>query len=303
MRRFLGVVFAAGAVVALATGPAPGLMIAMKSPAERALSADVVVVGKVTAIEQDAVEAVPFPGAPNKVRFKVAVVKVESSLAGAGTLTHIKVGFVPPPPPAPPQPAPQPGLVRPPIRRPGVFLPELKEGEEYILFLVKHPETGFYVMPGRSPPLTAKGDEAKKEIEGLKKVLGVVADPAKALAAEKLDDRAFGAAVLISKYRTYPDLGGEVEQVPVPVEESRLILKALAAGDWTRFDRTAPNGMQAFYQLGLTEQDGWVAPKPVPAQPGQPPANFNLVVKEAFVKWLDGPGKDYRVKRIVPKKQ
>ena len=55
MRWFLraAVVAAAAALVA---GPAPALMIRMSPPAERAITADVVVVGKVTAIEKDMVE-------------------------------------------------------------------------------------------------------------------------------------------------------------------------------------------------------------------------------------------------------
>ena len=57
----IGRAFAAAAAVALTAAPTPALMIAQKSPTQRALSAEVVVVGKVTAVEKDAVEAAPFP--------------------------------------------------------------------------------------------------------------------------------------------------------------------------------------------------------------------------------------------------
>lgn len=303
MRRFLGIA-ATGLAVAFTATSGFALMIAQKSPTQRALAADTVVVGKVTAVEKETVEATPFPGATNKVQYKVAVVQIATPLAGAGNLTHIKVGFVPPPPAQPPQPAPQPGVViRPPIRRPGLAPPELKEGQEYVLFLVKHPEGGFYIMPPMSPPLDAKAESAKKEVEGIKKVLAVVADPATALKAEKPADRAFAAVILATKYRTYPDFAPAVEEVPIPAEESRQILLGLADADWTKFDRTVPNGMQAFYMLGLNEKDGWTPPKPVPVKPGQPAVNINSVTKEAFVKWLAGPGKDYRIKRVVAKKK
>jgi hypothetical protein len=289
--------------IALVAAPAPALKIAMKSPTQRAVNADTVVVGKVTAIEKETVEAPPFPGAPNKVQYQVAVVQVQAPLAGANNLTHLKVGFIPPPKPAPAAgDAPQPA-VRPIRPRPGLALPELKEGQEYVFFLVKHPDAGFYVMPSMSPPISATGDEAKKDIAAVKKVLAAVADPMKALKADKPEDRAFAAEVLIAKYRSYPDLGGEADPQPIPADESKLILKGLAEGDWTKLDRTGPNGMQAFYMLGLSEQDGWVPPKPVPAQPGRPPVNFNSVTKDAFVKWLAGPGQDYRVKRLVPRKK
>lgn len=58
--------------------------------------------------------------------------------------------------------------------------------------------------------------------------------------------------------------------------------------------------MQAFNSLGLTPQDGFVRPRPMPARPGQPPVNFNQLTQEAFVQWLAGPGKDYRIKKLVP---
>lgn len=304
MKRFAILPSVAALVAALGATPAPALVIAMKSPNQRAIGADVVVVGKVTAVEQDTVEAAPFANAPNKLQYKVAVIQVQTSLAGADNLTHLKVGFVPPPKPVPPADnAPQPGLVRPIRPRPGLAMPDLKEGQEFVFFLVKHRDAGFYVMPNMSPPLDVKGEGTKQEVENIKKVLAVTADPTKALKADRPEDRAFAAAVLISKYRNYPDFGGEVDQQPISADESKLILKALAEGDWTKFDRTAPNGMQAFYSLGLTDGDGWVPPKPMRPQPGQPPMNFNQVTKDAFVKWLAGPGKDYQIKRVVPKKK
>jgi hypothetical protein len=285
--------------VAVVSAPAK-LMIAMKPPAQRAVSAEAVVVGKVTSIEKEPIEASPFIGAPNKVPYKVAVVQIEKTLFGAKNLTHIKVGFIPPPPPPPPG-GPQPA-VRPPIRR-GNVLPELKEGQEWVFFLTKHPDGSFFIMPNMSPPLDVKGEDTKKDLESIQKVLKIVEDPMKALKAEKAEDRGFAASVLASKYRSYPETGGEVDQVPINAEESKLILKALAEADWTKFDRAAPNGMQSFYSLALTDKDGWVPPKPVPVKPGEPPVNFNLVVKDAFEKWLVGPGKDYVIKQIVPKKR
>jgi hypothetical protein len=295
MRRLLASLFVAGLVVA---APAPAKLVAVKSPAQRVFSAEIVVVGKVTAIEKETVEAAPLAGSPTKLQYKVAVVQIETALSGANNVTHIKVGFIPPPPPLPPQP----GVVRPAIR-PAPMLPELKEGQEFIFLLSKHGEANFYVMTAMSPPVDVKSDEAKKDIEAMKKVLAVTADPMKSLKAEKAADRGFAAVALIGKYRAYPDSHGEVEQEPISAEESKLILKGLTEADWTKFDRNAPNGMQAFYSLGVMDTDGWVPPKATPVQPGQPPANFNLMTKDAFVKWLDGPGKDYRIKRIITKKK
>ncbi|HEY2911346.1 MAG TPA: hypothetical protein VGI99_13940 [Gemmataceae bacterium] len=281
------------------SAPASALMIAMKPATERAISAEVVVVGKVTAIEKESVAAAPAPGAKNKVDYKVAVVRIESALAGAANLTHIKVGFIPQPPPAAPQPV-QPGGVRPFIVRRRPVLPELKEGQQYVLFLTKHPDAGFYIMSPMSPPLDPKLDQTKKELESIKKALTVVADPMKTLKAAAASDRAFAATMLVMKYRTHP--GGAIKQSPIAAEQSRLILQGLSEADWEKFDRAAPNGMRAFAMLGLTAADGWTAPKAVPVKPGQPAPNYNALTKQAFARWLAGPGKDYRIKSYVPKK-
>ncbi|HXD87454.1 MAG TPA: hypothetical protein VN641_13240 [Urbifossiella sp.] len=281
------------------SAPASALMIAMKPATERAISAQVVVVGKVTAIEKETVAAAPAPGAKNKVDYKIAVVRIESALAGAANLTHIKVGFIPQPLAAP-QPV-QPGGARPFIIRRRPLLPELKEGQQYVLFLTKHPDAGFYIMSPMSPPLDPKLDQTKKEVESIKKALTVVADPMKSLKAATASDRAFAATMLVLKYRTHP--GGAIEQSPIAAEQSRLILQGLSEADWEKFDRAAPNGMRAFAMLGLTPADGWTPPKPVPVKPGQPAPNYNAVTKQAFVKWLAGPGKDYRIKSYVLKKK
>jgi len=309
MRRYLfAPLFAAAALVAV-DGSAKALMIAMRPAPQRAVTADVVAVGKVTAIEKDTVDAAPFPGAKEKVAYKVAVVKIGDNLAGANNLTHIKIGFIPPAKVQPGGGPVPPGGVRPAIRpiRPGLQAPELKEGQEMLFFLVKHPSADFYVMPGMSPPVDATTDAGKKEVEAVKKVTAVLADPMKGLKSDKADVRAETAATMVMKYRSYPDFGAaEVEQVAINADESKLILKAIAESDWKQV-RPGPgaagmNPMNAFYQLGLTDKDGWKQPAFPQPQPGQPPVDFAAIQKEAFVKWLAGPGKDYVIKKVVAKK-
>jgi hypothetical protein len=299
---FAAALAVAGLVVLNASAAA--LMIAMRPAPQRAATSEVVVVGKVTAIEKDAVDAPRSPGAKEKVAYKVAVVKIEKNLAGANNLTHIKIGFIPPPvQPGGPVPV-GPGGIRPAIRRPRLQAPELKVGQEMLFFLDKHFAADFYIMPPMSPPVDVSSDAGKKEVESVKKVTDLLADPMKSLKGDKADARAEAATLLVMKYRAYPPFGGEVDQVGIGAEQSKLILKALAEADWKAV-RTVPgamNPMQAFYQLGLTEKDGWTPPKFVPAQPGQPPVDFGVVQKEAFVKWLAGPGKDYQIKKVVAKK-
>ena len=66
-------------------------------------------------------------------------------------------------------------------------------------------------------------------------------------------------------------------------------------------DQNTVNAAQVFYSLNLTEKDGWVQPVIVNA-PGAPPVDFNAVMKDAFVQWLGGPGKNYQIVKNVPKK-
>ncbi len=70
-------------------------------------------------------------------------------------------------------------------------------------------------------------DESKLPI--VKTVKDVTADPIKALKSKSQKERQFAAALLIQKYRTYT---GSQEQVAIPAEESKLIMKAIANADW-----------------------------------------------------------------------
>ena len=290
MRRslLLVVVIAAFSTPVRAGAPAPP-----RTAVEKFAGSQAVVTGKVTAVEKDTVDASsPYAGAKDKVAYKVAVVKIDTALAGAENLTHIKVGFVPPDPKAPPLRGSG-GVIRP--REP---VPELKEGQQMLLYLSKHPTADFYVMPFLHMPADLGTEPGKKELETAKKFAAVTADPMKGLKSDKAEVRAETAALLVTKYRAYPVLGGEAEEVSIGAEESRLILKGLADGDWDgRAGGDPTHPLLAFYRLNLTEKDGWKQPK---LKSG---ADFNFQLREAFVKWLDGPGKDYQIKKYAPKKK
>jgi hypothetical protein len=158
-----------------------------------------------------------------------------------------------------------------------------------------------------SQPVDVSNDAGKKELEAVKKVVALLADPMKGLKSDKAEVRAETACALVMKYRSFPDLGGETEQVAIPADESKLILKALAETEWSNTLRPgaaagSPNAMQAFNMLGLTAKDGWVAPAIV-VQPGGLMPDYAAIHKDAFLKWLEGPGKDYQIKKLVPAKK
>jgi hypothetical protein len=285
-------IFVVGVAVLMTVNAAPALVMAARTPLQRAATADAVIVGKVTAIEKEPIEVTPFPGAPNKVAYKVAVVKVQTPLAGADNLTHVKIAFLPRPAA---NPNPQPGPIRP---RPGFLPTELKENDEFLFFLSRHPDGGFYAMSNMSPPIALEGDEGKKTLESVKKLTTALADPMKGLKSQSAEERYLTAGALLTRYRNYPDFaGGGVDQEAIPADESRLILKALLERDWTKPDVSGMSPTQLFFSLGLNEKDGWTMPKP------QQGMNFNVLLKDEFAKWLDGAGKDYRIKKLVSKKK
>jgi hypothetical protein len=238
------------------------------TPVQKLVRADAVVVGKVSAVEKDAVTATPVPGAPDKLSYKVAVIKVDSGLAGAANTTHVKVGFIPP---APGAPAVAPG-------RGGPSPVNLAEGTEGLFFLTRHHSGDFYTIAPLLAPTETKADDYKAQLEEARKAAAALADPIKALKSDKADDRFFAAYVLVNKYRLYPETGGEVETVKVPAAESALVLREIAAGNWKQ-DRSSgnpPNALEVFGQLGLTEKDGWKYPV---VKPGE---DFTAKTKEAF---------------------
>lgn len=273
MSRFLLTV---GALVAVAVPARADRVGPAASAAERALRVPVVFVGKVAAIEKATVEAEPYPGAGTKLAYTVAVVKVETALAGADGMTHVKIGFAP-------------------MRR---YAITLKDGQSALFFVAKHHDAPFHVIPYMTPPIDTAEGGYKQQLEGATAALAVVADPGKALKAEKAEDRAAAAAAIVFKLRHPPEEAPKGnEAILLAADESRTILKALAGAAWKedRHDLTL-NGFRSFVLLGLTDADGW---KPPAAEAGK---DYVETTRAAFAAWLDGPGKEYRIKKLVPKK-
>lgn len=269
-------------VVSVAAQDAAGKRIAIRvvPPAVRAVAADVVVVGKVASLEADPVEAFPLAGAEEKVAYKIALVKVETALSGAKGLTHVKVGF----------PAAGGG------GRGGFGPITLADGQDGCFFLAKHPVADFYVINMGWNPLDAKADGYKTDLATAKTALAVVADPAKALKADKADDRFTAAAVLVSKYRTPPE-GVEVVEEKIPAAETKAIFAALLAReDWSAADPvTGQTATTLFNQLGVGPGQGF-NPKPNTG------TDYNAYIKSAVKEWVPTMPESYSIVRLVRKK-
>ena len=305
MRRFL---FAATlAAAALIASPAFALRIAMpiQNTAQKAIQADAVVVGKVTEIEKDEVEVTPHQGATDKTKMKVAVIKIETGLVGAKNVTHVKVLIPGAAADQPAQPQPLPG--RPVIGRPirpglGGFGPiSLKEGEEGLFFLAKHPTAAnYYTINAGHNPIPVKDEKFKDELTKVKAVVAVVADPMAALKADKPADRLTAAATLIQKYRR--GMNVPVKEVAIPAEETKAILKTLLDADWTAADKPTPGFDYQSAPSNLVGQLGLYPGSPnglAQFQP-KPGESYNAKYQEAFKAWHAKSGDKFEIKKFVP---
>ena len=276
--------------------PAWALKIAMpiqQTTLQKTLAADVIVVGKVTSIEDDTISLEPWPKQP-KVPYLVGNIKIETSYLGAKNITHAKLVWPKPAEDMPAQIIPGRGKV---IARPlpgrfgaAAFVPQLDQ--EGLFFLQKHPtEAGYFTIAiGHNPILS----NAKNYDEDLKKVqLSTVAldNPLKALSADKPEDRIPAALTLAAKYRMPPPANptGICNEVSIPTEESKLFLKLLLEADWAESD--APKLADA---LGLIPGQ-YAIPEVNPAEGESMAATRQAVFKAWHAKF----GEKFTVKRLV----
>jgi hypothetical protein len=262
---------------------AKAMMIAPQPIPLRVAGADVVVVGKVTGFGD---RLVSVDGA----QYQIAKVKVDEALIGAKGAREVQVGFLPASGGRPG------GPIRPGFR-PGV---SLSIGQEAGLILTRHPTRDFYLIGPYFNVINKKAGTMEnpnwaKEVGEVKKAVKLLANPSPGLKSRNKEERFLTAALLITRYRT--PRAGTNKTVPVDAEQSKRILLALADADWaTRPGRPGGPGMArmnpqaVFFQLGLTDKDGWT-----------PPKDFRKFADEAR-KWLRDHAGKYRIQRFVPAK-
>jgi hypothetical protein len=257
------------------------VMIRLSPLPERVATADAVAVGKVTAIEDKTVSAEPFAGAKDKVEYQIAVIKVEDGLLGTKGLTHLKVGMVKVP------------EGKPVIRPGGRGAVRLAIDQEGLFFLHKHPTESFYLLQGPNDVINkASGDNFEKQVARAKECAKLLADPKVGLKSKDVGERALTAGLLVIRYTT--PAPGQTKLEPIPAEESKQVLTALADGDWTR-----PNSQDdltpqwAFSRLRLTDKDGW--------NPG--PLTGPNAFPDAAKGWLKAHADSYRIQRFVGEKK
>jgi hypothetical protein len=266
-----GLVFLALALPASAgTIPADALPLP-----NRAAAAEIIVVGKVTAIEDKTVMVAPFPGAKNKTEYKIAVVTISDALMAPKGLRTVRLGFVPIPPGV---------MISPRPLQPAV-------GMEGCFFLTKHGESDFQVAPGQLHFIDKQTANFDKDIVLIKRCATILDDANAALKAKNAEDRFLAAAMLLARYSARKSPNSKSE--PIEAEESKLILEALAAADWTpSTDMTRLSPLMVLHRLPLTKKDGWA-----------PPPSTDRKAYAAYAQqWLKDHASSYRIQRFVVEK-
>jgi hypothetical protein len=239
----------------------------------RVATADVVVAGKVTSIEDKTVMAAPFPGARNKVEYKIAVVTISDALMAPKDAKTIRLGFVPIPPMV---------LINPPPFQATV-------GQEGCFFLTKNPDGDFYTASGGLSFLNKNNPNFEKDLALIKRCCKILQEPDTALKAKNAEERFLAAGMLLAKYRTRRTSAAKTE--PIDADQSKRILEALAAADWTPtndFMKLSP--VMVLGRLPLTGKDGWMPPR-------EPKAYADYAQK-----WLKEHAEIYRIEKFVTEK-
>ena len=169
-------------------------------------------------------------------------------------------------------------------------------------FLLKRQgdETFFRLVDSYWNDYIVKTDrEFDKKVSMVKRSLKLLENPDASLKSKDVADRLLTAYLLLNRFQAHA--GPKAKTEPIDSAQSRLILEAIEAGDWTQpftgGDQLTARGV--FIQLRLTPKDGWTAPQQGPMQ------DYRVFQKEwdaAAQKWLKDNRAAYRIQRWVPEK-
>ena len=214
-----------------------GIQAPAPKPAEVAMEAEVTVLGKVTEIERDPVEARPHFGMPTdaKVPYSVAVIKLNETMIGPAGLTQVRVGVTDSPSGSIGRGGPPLGGVR--------YAPiKLAVGQEGCFVLIRHPSADFYVLyPGfRLGPILKTDKDYEAVLAEVRIVAKTRTDSVAALKSKVREERFLAAYTLLHRNRRLNMGGGKApEMEDLSPEENKLTLEILQEMPWT-FERNTP---------------------------------------------------------------
>jgi hypothetical protein len=245
--------------------------------------ADIVVIGKVKSIERKTVTvAAPMSLLPasKQLEYQIVNVTVQENIVGSKKDADVRVGVQ---------------IVDLIDGRGARRIPlmNLALGQQGLLFLTKH-STGDFYPTGMQYLFVDKRDPGfDKDVAAAKRCAEMLKDPEKYLTSKDPEERLTTAGLLLGRY-TGTGMFGEVREVkrePIAAQESKLIMLALADGEWVKLN--SPSGFAApllFYQVGATEKEGWT-----------PPKDGSKMAEEAK-KWLRANADKFRIQRVVIEK-
>jgi hypothetical protein len=165
----------------------------------------------------------------------------------------------------------------------------LAKGDEVLFFARKHPDRKNTYVADMFEAYVSSRDNAsfKAQVTEAKEAAALLANPMKALKSKDAAERGLAAFLLVTRYKT--PVAGSMKTEAVPAEESKLILEALADGDWKGGGRGGyqMNPQNAFHMLGATAGDGWT-----------PPRDFTKFQDEAK-KWLKESAGKFKMTRYA----
>jgi hypothetical protein len=269
----------AGIILLVICTSAPAQFGGLAPPAPislRVIEADAIVVGKLVKAEGKKVPATLFKGAKAKVEYQVLELKVEDGLRGAKKGDTLRLGSF---------------ALKPMGRRPGV--PDdagLRVGQECLFFLSRHHDEPFFVTGQDNVSVEKAAAEYAKALQLARRCVKLWGDTKAGLKSKDAQDRFLTADMLIQRYRLFRPGKFGPDTEPIPADESKLILTALADADW----KAEPGGSilshqaRLFFLLEVTAKDGWT------------PTASGAGLNEAARQWVKKHAGTYRIQRFAP---
>jgi hypothetical protein len=263
---------------------------------DRIVQSDIVVLGRVVALEPKDVEAVLSSESPYKLDYRIAVVKVQEVIHGQEELKELRLGFISPD---------QDRKVDKTGKTMATFswlgFSPAKVGQEGMFFLRKHHQGNFYVNFVFIGGFLPSDDtlELTKNLENARRLEKVLKLPLEALKAENESNRFLAATMLVTRYRLSWLKDRKLPEKAIDADESKLILKTLVEADWSDDtealcpSKYPSHPYQVFLQLGVTKADGYDPPIKAPD---------SRDILRYTQNWLRDNQEKYRIQRFTSSK-
>lgn len=257
---------------------------------QRVAWSDLVVVGKITEIEEKTARDQELPGQPKGWYTRMARVEVVDVLLGPSKVESLRLAVNPlwmKPPASWSDPKRLFGKGKVPKELPRVQ--PFEKGRQGIFFLSRRSPGEVYV-PTLNPIFTDKSDPVyEEELKRCKRLVRLLANPKASLRSEDTADRRITAAMLLWRY-TVPRYEPLITE-PIDAEESKLILGVLADSQWVYVSKDP-------YEEPMHILYGWVYPA-LGAGSDAPRRSVSVYDFDPLREWVQKNREKYRIRRYV----